>query len=108
MDLQKMLDDCKISPKLLNYIENFNYPYVNDVQMFYEQLLKIGQGTFGFYYYYYLQLTHAKFQRSFQGQMQKDWTTGCPQKDIDGKREGRGESMLINLVLASTINFQYI
>lgn len=46
--LQKTLEECKITPKLMSYIENFNYPYVNDVQTYYEQLLKIGQGTFGF------------------------------------------------------------
>ncbi|CAK5044890.1 unnamed protein product [Meloidogyne enterolobii] len=45
--VQQLLEECKISTKLVNYIENFNYPYVNDVQLFYEQLLKIGQGTFG-------------------------------------------------------------
>ena len=44
--IQDMLDRCKITPQLLNYVEHFKYPYVNDVVM-YERLLKIGQGTFG-------------------------------------------------------------
>uniref|UniRef100_A0A914EKZ1 Protein kinase domain-containing protein n=1 Tax=Acrobeloides nanus TaxID=290746 RepID=A0A914EKZ1_9BILA len=36
----------KITPQLLNYIDNFKYPYISDVSC-YEKLLKIGQGTFG-------------------------------------------------------------
>lgn len=45
--VQKYLEECKVSDKLIKYMENFDYPYVNDVQIYYEQLLKIGQGTFG-------------------------------------------------------------
>uniref|UniRef100_A0A914H1F0 Protein kinase domain-containing protein n=1 Tax=Globodera rostochiensis TaxID=31243 RepID=A0A914H1F0_GLORO len=44
--VQAIFEQCRISQKLLNYVENFNYPYVSDVT-YYEQLLKIGQGTFG-------------------------------------------------------------
>lgn len=35
-----------ITSKMLDYMGNFNFLYVNDVSC-YERLLKIGQGTFG-------------------------------------------------------------
>ncbi|KAL3079067.1 hypothetical protein niasHS_014849 [Heterodera schachtii] len=44
--VKAILEQCRISQKLLNYTEHFKYPYVSEVT-YYEQLLKIGQGTFG-------------------------------------------------------------
>lgn len=36
----------KVTPELINYMENFKFPFINDVTN-YEKLVKIGQGTFG-------------------------------------------------------------
>lgn len=44
--IDHLIEKCKITQKLLNYVENFTYPYVNDVSS-YESIYKIGQGTFG-------------------------------------------------------------
>uniref|UniRef100_A0A915ELW4 Protein kinase domain-containing protein n=1 Tax=Ditylenchus dipsaci TaxID=166011 RepID=A0A915ELW4_9BILA len=44
--IKAILEKCKITPKLLDYVAQFKFPYAHDVSC-YEKLLKIGQGTFG-------------------------------------------------------------
>lgn len=43
---QLEIDQQKVTQNLINYVENFKFPYINDINN-YERLLKIGQGTFG-------------------------------------------------------------
>lgn len=40
------MNNTKVTPELLAYIQNTKFEYINDVSC-YEKLLKIGQGTFG-------------------------------------------------------------
>ncbi|VDM56226.1 unnamed protein product [Angiostrongylus costaricensis] len=44
--LEEEMERQKVTPTLIKYIEEFKFPYINDVSN-YEKLLKIGQGTFG-------------------------------------------------------------
>lgn len=46
LNIKEIMDKFQITPKLLTYINEFKFPYVQDVDA-YEKLLKIGQGTFG-------------------------------------------------------------
>ncbi len=40
------MSSLQVTPTLINYIEHFTFPFINDVGK-YEKMLKIGQGTFG-------------------------------------------------------------
>ncbi|VDM28470.1 unnamed protein product [Toxocara canis] len=42
----ELMNRQKVTPELINYIENFKFPFINDVSN-YDKIAKIGQGTFG-------------------------------------------------------------
>ncbi|VDK54692.1 unnamed protein product [Gongylonema pulchrum] len=42
----EQMDQQKVTPELLEYMKNFQSPYMKDVSAF-ERLAKIGEGTFG-------------------------------------------------------------
>uniref|UniRef100_F1KZW2 Cell division protein kinase 9 n=1 Tax=Ascaris suum TaxID=6253 RepID=F1KZW2_ASCSU len=42
----ELMNRQKVTPELINYVENFKFPFINDVSN-YEKIAKIGQGTFG-------------------------------------------------------------